>query len=375
MAALGVSGRGPASYRRPDSGFWAGRRVLVTGHTGFKGSWLARWLAGLGAEVHGLALDAPTTPAVFDVAAVAAVLASDQRVDLRSGPDTQRAVGRVAPELVLHLAAQPLVRDSYRDPGATYATNVAGTAHLLAALSEADRRPQAVVIVTSDKVYVPAADGAAHTETSSLGGNDPYSSSKALAEQVVAVFRNIPAIDGRPAWDVPMATARAGNVIGGGDWARDRLVPDCVRSVAAGMSVELRYPAAVRPWQHVLDPLAGYLLLAEDLASGNAKGLAAVNFGPVDGGAKGMSVAAVAREVAGLWGVEGSLVVERPDPAAPETGELRLDSSLAMAALGWSPRWDTREALRRTVDWYRAHDDGTDMAAFTDTQIREYTGA
>ena len=347
----------------------------MTGHTGFKGSWLARWLAGLGAEVHGLALDAPTTPAVFDVAAVAAVLASDQRVDLRSGPDTQRAVGRVAPELVLHLAAQPLVRDSYRDPGATYATNVAGTAHLLAALSEADRRPQAVVIVTSDKVYVPAADGAAHTETSSLGGNDPYSSSKALAEQVVAVFRNIPAIDGRPAWDVPMATARAGNVIGGGDWARDRLVPDCVRSFAAGMSVELRYPAAVRPWQHVLDPLAGYLLLAEDLASGNAKGLAAVNFGPVDGGAKGMSVAAVAREVAGLWGVEGSLVVERPDPAAPETGELRLDSSLAMAALGWSPRWDTREALRRTVDWYRAHDDGTDMAAFTDTQIREYTGA
>jgi CDP-glucose 4,6-dehydratase len=296
--------------------------------------------------VHGLALDPPTTPAVFDVAAVGAVLASDQRVDLRSGPDTLRAVGRVAPELVLHLAAQPLVRDSYRDPGATYATNVAGTAHLLAALSEADTRPQAVVIVTSDKVYAPAADGAAHTEASALGGTDPYSSSKALTEQVVAVFRNLPAIDGRPAWDIPMATARAGNVIGGGDWARDRLVPDCVRSFAAGMPVELRYPAAVRPWQHVLDPLAGYLLLAEDLASGNAKGLAAVNFGPVDCGGRGAERRRGGSRGGCLWGVDGSLVVERPDPAAPETGELRLDSSLAMSTLGWSPRWDTREALR-----------------------------
>lgn len=371
MAALGVIA--PRVGRLPDPAFWQGRRVLLTGHTGFKGSWLARWLALLGAEVHGLALDPSTSPAVFEVAAVGEVLASDQRVDLRSGAATSRAVGRVDPELVLHLAAQPLVRDSYRNPGMTYATNVAGTAHLLEALVHATNSLRAVVIVTSDKVYRPALDGVAHTETSALGGTDPYSSSKALVEVVVDVFRHLPAIDGRGAWDAPMATARAGNVIGGGDWARDRLLPDCIRSFAAGAPVELRYPNAIRPWQHVLDPLAGYLALAEDLASGSAS-LEAVNFGPLDQLKGGLTVAEVAREIAALWGVDVQLVVERPDAAAPETAALRLDSALATSALGWSPLWDTHAALRRTVEWYRAHADGLDMARCTDVQIREYCG-
>lgn len=371
MAAMGVN---PSRTRRlPDPAFWDGRRVLLTGHTGFKGSWLARWLALLGAEVHGLAMDPPTTPALFDLAAVREVLASDCRVDLRSGPETLRTVDRVAPELVLHLAAQPLVRDSYRDPGVTFATNVAGTAHLLDALSSAAVRPKAVVVVTSDKVYRPALDGAAHTEESALGGMDPYSSSKALVEEVVEVFRRLPAIDGRVAWDIPMTTARAGNVIGGGDWARERLVPDCIRAFAADTPVTIRYPGAIRPWQHVLDPLAGYLMLTEDLAGGIASP-AAVNFGPLDPSRGGLTVVEVAREIARLWGSDERLVVERPDAVAPETGELWLDSRLASTALRWSPRWDTREALRRTVEWYRSHADGADMARFTDCEIQEYSG-
>lgn len=365
--------RPPRSGRLPDPAFWGGKRVLLTGHTGFKGAWLARWLTVLGAEVHGLALNPPTTPAIFDAAAVRGVLSSDQRVDLRSSPDTARAVARVGPELVLHLAAQPLVRDGYRDPGLTYATNVSGTAHLLDALTDTAARPRAVVVVTSDKVYRPNPDGAAHIEGSALGGTDPYSSSKALVEEVVDVFRRLPAIDDRTAWDVPVATARAGNVIGGGDWARDRLIPDCIRSFAVGTPVELRYPDAVRPWQHVLEPLGGYLILAEDLSSGLPTPTA-VNFGPLDPPGRGLTVAEVAREIADLWGADGQLVVERQDLAVPETGELRLDSSLAVSALGWSPRWDTREALRRTVAWYRSHADGGDMARCTDSQIREYAG-
>lgn len=364
----------PQSNRLPDPRFWRGRRVLITGHTGFKGSWLARWLRLLGAEVHGLAIEPPTSPSIFEVASVEEILATDQRVDLRLGYQTSRAVEQIVPELVLHLAAQPLVRGSYREPGLTYATNVAGTAHLLDALANLTDRPRGVVVVTSDKVYRPALDGAAYAEESALGGIDPYSSSKALVEDVVDVFRRLPAIDGRAAWDVPLATARAGNVVGGGDWGRDRLVPDCIRSFAAGKQVELRYASAVRPWQHVLDPLAGYLLLAENLASGVASP-AAVNFGPLHDGGGELNVAEVAREVAVLWGADPRLVVERPDAQPPETAELRLDSSLAVAALGWSPRWDAREALRRTVEWYRKSAAGEGMARFTDMQILEYSGA
>ena len=362
----------PDLGRLPDPSFWGGRRVLLTGHTGFKGSWLARWLGLLGAEVHGVALEPPTSPSIFNVAAVREVLAGDQRVDLRSGPQTLNAVERIAPEIVLHLAAQPLVRDSYREPGMTYATNVAGTAHLLDALVNATTRPSAVVVVTSDKVYRSLSNGAAHTEESALGGTDPYSSSKSLVEEIVDVFRRLPAINGRAAWDVPVATARAGNVIGGGDWSRERLVPDCIRSFAAGTAVELRYPGAVRPWQHVLDPLAGYLLLAEQLASGVATP-SSVNFGPLNDGDGGLTVSEVARAVASMWGADERLVIERPDEATPETAELKLDSSLAESALAWVPRWDVREALARTVEWYRGYAVGQSGAKLTDGHIHKYT--
>jgi len=372
MAAMGVIDT--SIGRSPDPAFWDGTRVLVTGHTGFKGAWLTRWLALLGAEVHGLALDPPSSPAAFHDVAAAEVLRSDHRVDLRSGPETFRVVERVAPEVVLHLAAQSLVREGYREPGLTYATNVTGTAHLLEALARSTTRPRSVIVVTSDKVYRPHADGRAHIETDALGGRDPYSSSKALAEGVVDAFRHLPAIDGRAAWDVPIASARAGNVIGGGDWARDRLVPDCIRSFTEGETITLRYPRAVRPWQHVLEPLSGYLVLAEDLAK-SASAPDAVNFGPLDPRDGGMTVAELAREVAVFWGADERLVVERADSTAPETQELRLDSSLAASSLGWRPRWDTGEALRRTVDWYRANAQGVEMAHFTDAQIQEYAGA
>ncbi len=366
------------TWRAPSRTFWAGSRVLLTGHTGFKGSWLARWLAGLGAEVHGLALNPISDPSLFDVADVLGTLASDSRVDLREMDATARVVRGVSPDIVLHLAAQPLVREGYRDPAGTFAINVTGTSHLLAALRESDaaQAPRAIVVVTSDKVYrpMPAADGGARpfVEDDALGGHDPYASSKAMVEDLVDVYRSLPAIDGHPVWTTPIATARAGNVIGGGDWSADRLVPDCIRAFSAGDPVVLRYPDAVRPWQHVLDPIAGYLLLAEDLATGSPHPPSAVNFGPVDREGSELTVRDVARTVARLWGAEDQLVTEGSAGAAPETGELRIDSSLAVAALGWRPRWSAGEALERTVDWYRAHREGRDMPGFTDEQIADY---
>ena len=364
--------------RRPDAAFWQRTRVLLTGHTGFKGSWLARMLARLGAEVHGLALDPTTTPAMFEVARIPEVLHSDNRIDIRNGTATAEAVRIIAPHIVLHLAAQPLVREGYRDPAGTFATNVAGTANVLAAFHRTlpAPQPQAIVIVTSDKVYrqVPEPDGEvmAHGETAALGGTDPYSSSKAMVEELVEVFRRLPAIDSTSAWDLPVATARAGNVIGGGDWSHDRLIPDCIDAFTEGRPVVLRYPAAVRPWQHVLEPLAGYLLLAEDLATRSSSTPSAVNFGPADADGTGVTVREIARAVARRWGVDQRLVVENPSTEAPETGELRVDSTLAMASLNWQPRWSTTDALARTVDWYQAQRDGQDMAVVTDQQIDEY---
>jgi len=375
VAALGVT----EPRRLPSTDFWGSTRVLVTGHTGFKGSWLVRVLQRLGAEVHGLALDPATSPALFDVASIGTSLASDARIDLRDPDGTLAAVRRAAPEVVIHLAAQPLVRESYRDPAGTFATNVAGTANLLSALrvDGGGGRLRAVVVVTSDKVYQPAPDGSgaqpAHREDARLGGHDPYSSSKAMVEEVVNNYRALPGIDEHLGWSVPMATARAGNVIGGGDWSQDRLVPDCIRAFEAGHAVTLRYPDAVRPWQHVLDPLVGYLLLAEDLATKPSGVAPAVNFGPSDGD-DGLTVRDVATTVARLWGVDESFVREEPSASAQETAELRIDSALATASLGWRPLWPAAVALDRTVEWFRAYRDGADMAHLTDRQIAEHAG-
>ena len=342
------------------------RPVLLTGHTGFKGSWLALWLAGLGARVHGYALEPPTQPNVFEVARVGELLASDTRADLADLDSLSGTVDRIQPEVVFHLAAQPLVKEGYRDPLATLATNVMGTANLLQAIRGVDS-VRAVIAVATDKVYENREAGHAFAEHEPLGGHDPYSASKAAAEIVVASFRSSFFGDGRhPAL---IGSARAGNVIGGGDWAADRLVPDCLRAFAAGQPVRLRRPDAVRPWQHVLVPLSGYLALAARLLGEDGERFAqAWNFGPDAG--DDASVGEIAHRVATLWG--GAEVEDAPDPDWHEVGLLRLDSTLARSVLGWAPRWSLQEALDHTVAWHRAWLRGDDMQTVSRQQIAAY---
>jgi CDP-glucose 4,6-dehydratase len=342
---------------------WGGRRVLLTGHTGFKGAWLALWLERLGATVSGLALDPPSTPSLHALAGIGGD--GRDRVDLRDESAVADRVREAAPEVVFHLAARSLVRPAFADPTGTYEVNVVGTAHLLEAL-RASPSTRAVVVVTSDKVYSPQADGRPHTEDSPLGGIDPYSSSKAGCELVTAAYRRsyfAPA-------GVGAATARAGNVIGGGDWATDRLVPDVVRALQRTEPVALRHPDAVRPWQHVLDPLHGYLLLAECLLERPVDAPVALNFGPDP--AEECSVAAlVDRLTAGFGGKPGWRADADPSPV-PETATLRLNASRARTTLGWSPGLDLDEAIGWTVDWHRAHARGDDVRALTLDQITAY---
>lgn len=342
------------------------RAVLVTGHTGFKGSWLALWLAGLGARVHGYALGPPTQPNVFEVARVGEVLATDTRADLADLDALTATLDQVQPEVIFHLAAQPLVKDGYRDPLATLATNVIGTANVLQAIRGVDA-VRAVVAVATDKVYENREAGHAFGEHEPLGGHDPYSASKAAAEIVVASFRSSFFGDGRhPA---RIASARAGNVIGGGDWAADRLVPDCLRAFASGEPVRLRRPDAVRPWQHVLVPLSGYLALAARLlGEGGERFARAWNFGPDAG--DDASVSEVAHRVATLWG--GAQVEHASDPEWHEVGLLRLDSARARSELGWAPRWSLQDALEHTIAWHRAWLRGDDMQAVCREQIAAY---
>jgi CDP-glucose 4,6-dehydratase len=342
---------------------WRGRPVLVTGDTGFKGAWLRLWLELLGAKVFGLALDPPSRPSLYALAQIH----SDgrDRVDLRDGDAVGDRVRAVSPEVVFHLASRSLVRPAFADPVGTYDVNVVGTAHVLEG-ARSTSSVRALVVVTSDKVYEPHPDGEPHTEDSPLGGVDPYSSSKAGVELVTAAFRTsyfAPA-------GVGVATARAGNVIGGGDWATDRVVTDVLRALERGEPVELRHPDAVRPWQHVLDPLNGYLLLAERLLDAPDDAPTALNFGPDPDEACSVSEL-VDRLTEGFGGRPGW----RADPAAqavPETGVLRLDASRAKEALGWSPRLDLEAGLRWTVDWHERQARGEDARAVTLGQITAY---
>lgn len=365
--------------RLPDPGFWSGRSVLVTGHTGFKGSWLVRWLTSLGAEVHGLSLDPPTHPSLFESAALSPTLASDVRGDVRDQNAVHAAVKSANPSTVLHLAAQPLVRDGYRDPAATLATNVIGTANVLASIRRSET-VESVVIVTTDKVYRPREltspdRDRRHAESDPLGAEDPYGWSKVMAEQAVAAFWRLPTIDGIQAWGVPIATARAGNVVGGGDWSSERLVPDCIRAFLDGRTVMLRYPSAVRPWQHVLEPISGYLLLAETLATGalsSVEGSApAYNFGPDATGER--TVEEVASAIAERWGGGAAVAINQDSEEPPENPVLRLDSSLAQEHLGWKPRWGHGTMIAKTTDWYRSAAEGEDPAQLMDEQIAEFT--
>jgi CDP-glucose 4,6-dehydratase len=347
---------------------WRGRRVFVTGHTGFKGGWLALWLAKLGAQVRGYALDPSTDPNLFSVANVGSAI-EDVRGDLLDRPRLETSMQEFAPEVMFHLAAQPLVRRSYADPLGTYATNVLGTAHVLEAVRKTSS-VHAVVCVTTDKCYENLESDRPYRETDPLGGHDPYSSSKACAEMVSAAYRTSFFSADRPGERrVALATARAGNVIGGGDWSEDRLIPDLIRGFQAGAPVRIRRPNAIRPWQHVLEPALGYLTLAERLLAGDPRTAGPFNFGPNPGEA--WPVSRIADHVTAAWG-PGAAWVRDADPGVHEAGLLRLDSSKAAATLGWKPRFTIETALRWTIDWYRAHAAGKNMLEFTRQQIAEY---
>jgi CDP-glucose 4,6-dehydratase len=350
---------------------WQGRRVFLTGHTGFKGGWLALWLTKLGANVRGYALDPSTTPNLFTVANIASAL-EDIRGDLRNQADLEHAITEFAPEVVFHLAAQPLVRASYDDPIGTYETNVIGTARLLDCIR---RTPsvRAIVAVTTDKCYENKEWIWPYRETDPLGGYDPYSSSKACAEIVTAAFRQsyfpLDKLAKPNGHLVAIATARAGNVIGGGDWSVDRLLPDLVRGFLSGDPVLIRRPRAIRPWQHVLEPLHGYLLLAERLLTHDPHYATAYNFGPLEDDAK--PVAWIADRMTHFWG-NGASWTLNDDPGPHEAGYLKLDASRARNDLGWTPKLRLETALEFLVQWYRAWQEQADMHAFTLGQIDRY---
>jgi CDP-glucose 4,6-dehydratase len=346
--------------------FWRGRRVLLTGHTGFKGAWMSVWLNGLGAEVTGYALPPTVEPNLWSIVGPpmhGAGTSHSVIADIRDARCVGEAVARADPQIVIHMAAQALVRESYRDPLGTYATNVMGTAALLQACRSLPHL-ECVVIVTSDKVYENHGKGRAFEEGDRLGGHDPYSNSKACAELLTMSFRDSFFADGPP-----IATARAGNVIGGGDWSEDRLIPDCVRALESGRAVNLRYPDAVRPWQHVLEPLSGYLALAEGLVKAPERTPRAVNFGPDP------ASFCTVREVVDAFGARFAGQpgwVRDPAPQPIEAQALTLSSALAGHALGWHPRLDIRESLSWTADWYLAYSAGENMSAFSEAQIARY---
>jgi CDP-glucose 4,6-dehydratase len=351
--------------------FWAGKRVFLTGHTGFKGAWLALWLTDLGAEVTGYSLPPPTEPSLFEAARVRELLVHLPG-DVRDLNALSAAMNRARPEIVIHLAAQSLVRLSYDQPVETYDINVMGTVNLL----EAVRRTggvRAVVCVTSDKCYENRETNQAYAETDAMGGYDPYSSSKGCAELVTSAMRRSFFNPGKLAeHGVGVASGRAGNVIGGGDWAKDRLVPDLMRAFSAGQRPVIRFPGAIRPWQHVLEPLSGYLLLAERLHAGAANVADGWNFGPAEADAK--PVGWIADTVSSIWG-DGAGWDLSGEPQPHEAHYLRLDCAKAELDLGWRPAWPLAEGLRQTVDWYRANRMGRDMRDFTRQQIADYAQA
>lgn len=344
--------------------FWRGRRVFLTGHTGFKGGWISLWLQKMGAEVYGYALEPATDPSLFAVAQVAQGMAGHQIGNLLDSELLARTLAAAKPEIVLHLAAQPLVRYSYDAPVETYATNVMGTVNLLEAVRSCEG-VRAVVSVTTDKCYDNKEWVWGYREEEALGGRDPYSSSKACAELVTAAYRH----SFLDAAGVAVGSARAGNVIGGGDWAMDRLVPDFLRACDANRTLEIRYPDSTRPWQHVLEPLAGYLILAQALVEQPKLAAQAWNFGPADEGAR--TVRGILDYLAGKMPGTGWKHIEAPN--RHEAGFLKLDSSKAQNLLGWKPRWDIATALDETLAWHRAWRSGADMHQVTQAQIGAYT--
>ena len=343
--------------------FWNGKRVLLTGHTGFKGSWLSLWLQSLGAQVVGYALAPPTNPSLFDVAQVGKGMISVIG-DIRDLAKLQAVFAEHSPEIVIHMAAQPLVRYSYQNPVETYSTNVMGTVHLLEAVRNTPG-VKAVVNVTTDKCYENKEWAWGYREIEPMGGHDPYSNSKGCSELVTSAYRRSFFQDK----GIALASARAGNVIGGGDWAADRLVPDILRAFEENLPVIIRNPYATRPWQHVLEPLSGYLALAERLYTDGQAFAEGWNFGPHDDDAR--AVQWIVEHLVSNWGNGASWQLD--GGAHPhEANYLKLDISKAKARLGWQPRWALGTALQATKDWHQKWLAGTDMKAVTLGQIKQY---
>lgn len=330
---------------------YRGRRVLVTGHTGFKGSWLCLWLQALGAQISGLALDPPSEPSHWDSLKLSI---NDHRIDIRDEAAVRGIFAAERPEIVFHLAAQPLVRRSYREPVTTWETNVMGTVHVLEAVRHTPQ-VRGVVVVTSDKCYENRESPWAYRERDRLGGHDPYSASKAGAELVAASYRS--ALLQHPSAPL-LATARGGNVIGGGDWSEDRLIPDLVRSVFACEPLVIRSPRATRPWQHVLDCLSGYLLLGQRLLAGDSASADAWNFGPEGGN---LTVEQVLADLARTWPQLQWRVASGPQPH--EAALLQLDSARARTHLGWRPVWNSETAIHHTANWYRRFLEAGDVSS------------
>lgn len=349
--------------RLVNTSFWKNKRVFITGHTGFKGSWLSIWLSEMGAVVKGYSLEPKFNPSLFKVARVSECLETEIG-DIRDFDKMNKSIGSFQPDIIFHLAAQPLVRDSYDEPLMTYETNVMGTANLL----EASRKHpciRGVVVVTTDKCYENKEWEWSYRENEAMGGYDPYSSSKGCAELVVSAFRR----SFFQSTDVALASARAGNVIGGGDWSRGRLIPDILDSYNAGNQVIIRNPLAVRPWQHVIEPLSGYLILAENLYNQGKSFAEPFNFGPRDDDCK--SVESVLESIQTNWkGCPGWKLDDNINPH--EARFLKLDISKAKYRLNWAPRWDLSEAIKRIVAWNEAYRNKEDMKQYCINEIKSY---
>ena len=347
---------------------YRGKRVLITGHTGFKGSWLSLLLNELGADLYGFALEPPTSPSLYKEAKIDELVTS-YIGDVRDLDYLTKVIQEVQPEIVFHMAAQPLVRESYKIPVETYSTNVMGTVHLLEACRSTSS-VKAIVNVTTDKCYENKEWHWGYRENEPMGGYDPYSNSKGCSELITSAYRNS---FFNPSeyknHGVAVATARAGNVIGGGDWAEDRLIPDFIRAISKGEKVRIRSPFAIRPWQHVLEPLSGYLRLAELLYTEGPKFAQAWNFGPYDHDAR--NVEWITNTICEFWGDEASFEIDKK-PQPHEANYLKLDCSKANAELNWFPKWDIQTTLKSIVDWNKAYLNNEDIREVTKRQIHQY---